>query len=69
MLETWIICELANAGNLQDAVMHHNGGAFFYENMPHMVRGVSEKEWQLLLSVYAMAQVLFTEMSLTDTEV
>eukprot|EP00882_Tetradesmus_deserticola_P001883 GHRQ01002019.1.p1 GENE.GHRQ01002019.1~~GHRQ01002019.1.p1 ORF type:complete len:668 (+),score=301.75 GHRQ01002019.1:1063-3066(+) len=36
MLETWIICELANAGNLQDAVMHHNGGAFFYQNMPHM---------------------------------
>jgi hypothetical protein len=37
MLETWIICELANAGNLQDAVMHHNGGAFFYQSMPHMV--------------------------------
>lgn len=38
MLETWIICELANAGNLQDAVLHHNEGAFFYQNMPHMVR-------------------------------
>ncbi|WIA29581.1 hypothetical protein OEZ86_012073 [Tetradesmus obliquus] len=36
MLETWIICELANAGNLQDAVLHHNEGAFFYQNMPHM---------------------------------
>jgi hypothetical protein len=41
MLETWIICELANAGNLQDAVMHHNGGAFFYQNMPHLVRGAA----------------------------
>jgi hypothetical protein len=42
MLETWIICELANAGNLQDAVMHHNGGAFFYQSMPHMVSSPSQ---------------------------
>lgn len=38
MVETWVISEYCNAGNLQDAVMLHNGGVFFDSSVPQMVR-------------------------------
>lgn len=37
MLETWIICELCNAGNLQDAVMLREDSVFFEGDTPQMV--------------------------------
>jgi serine/threonine protein kinase len=36
MVETWVISEYCNAGNLQDAVMLHNGGLFFQDSVPQM---------------------------------
>lgn len=36
MLETWIICELCNAGNLQDAVMLREDSVFFEGDTPQM---------------------------------
>lgn len=41
MVETWVISEYCNAGNLQDAVMLHNGGVFFQNSVPQMVRPCS----------------------------
>lgn len=37
MVETWVISEYCNAGNLQDAIMLHNGGLFFVDSVPQMV--------------------------------
>lgn len=37
MLETWIIVELCNAGNLQDAVLLHSEGVFFDKETPQIV--------------------------------
>jgi hypothetical protein len=38
MLETWILCELCNAGNMQDAVMLREHSVFFEGETPQMVR-------------------------------
>eukprot|EP00878_Enallax_costatus_P000800 GHUV01000924.1.p1 GENE.GHUV01000924.1~~GHUV01000924.1.p1 ORF type:complete len:786 (+),score=186.91 GHUV01000924.1:228-2585(+) len=36
MVETWVISEYCNAGNLQDAVMQQDGGLFFHNEVPQM---------------------------------
>ncbi len=40
MLETWILCELCNVGNMQDAVMLREHSVFFEGDMPQMVGAV-----------------------------
>lgn len=37
MLETWILCELCNVGNMQDAVMLREHSVFFEGDTPQMV--------------------------------
>lgn len=46
MLETWIICELCNAGNLQDAVLLHDHSVFFEGDIPQMVSSSSSSKGQ-----------------------
>lgn len=38
MLETWILCELCNVGNMQDAVMLREHSVFFEGDTPQLVR-------------------------------
>jgi hypothetical protein len=37
MLETWILCELCNVGNMQDAVMLREHSVFFEGDTPQLV--------------------------------